>query len=396
MRIRAGLVTALQVALPLLAALTLPPVPPGSGVLWPWGRELIDLEVYQTIGNVVLSGGDIITARSPGGWAFIYPPFAALLCIPLVLFSPDVLAFGWTIVSALALVAVLYRCGLRGWTLSAVASVVLVLCDPVRSTLTYGQVNLLLLALVVLDLVPGPTILGRRPLLPKGVLTGLAAAIKLTPLLFAVYLWLARTRRAAIVAAATFVGYTLVAALVLPSASAQFVTGLLHGETRTGGVHYIMNQSVLAAMSRVAGGGSWQLYAGLAISAVVALAGAYAAALWFRHGSPLFAVALCGIATILASPISWNHHLVWVVPLGVALLDRGLPYAIRVTGWFLVGWASLAPYKVAAPSTGDIELHWNAGQQLVVALTPIAGVALVCLSLGYAWRLRSRQPQPSP
>jgi alpha-1,2-mannosyltransferase len=311
-----------------------------------------------------------------------------------VLFSSEVLAFAWMVGSALALVAVLYRCGLRGWTLSAVASVVLVLCDPVRSTLTYGQVNLLLLALVVLDLVPGPAFLGRRPLLPKGVLTGLAAAIKLTPLLFAVFLWLARTRRAAIVAGATFVVCTLLAALVMPAASSQFVTGLLHGDTRTGGLHYIMNQSVLAAMSRVAGGGGWQLATGFVISAVVALAGAYAAALWYRQGSPLFAVSLCGIATILASPISWNHHLVWVVPLGVALLDRGLPYAIRATGWFLVGWVSLGPYKIAAPSTGDIELHWNAWQQLVVALTPIAGVTLVCLSLGYAWQ-RRRQPQQS-
>lgn len=365
-----------QLALPILLAITLPPVDSGGGVLFSWGRTLGDLEVYRFFGQVVLDGGDLIAERTSGGLAFTYPPFAGLLSVGLFLAPQPLLAIVWTVVGALSLLAVLYRCGLRGWTLSLVTGAALVVCEPVRSTLTFGQINLFLMALVVLDLCPGPSVLPKR-LLPKGLLTGLAAALKLTPALFVIYLGIARQRMAVLWGCLAFAGCGLIGVVVLPSASVEYVLGLLAGDTRNGGVHYIMNQSVLAATSRVAGGGDWQRFTGLGISAVVAIVGAYAAARWYRHGKPVFALSLCGLATLLASPISWNHHWVWVVPLAVALTDRELSYGIRAIGWSLVGWLSVAPYKVAAPSMNDVELQWNVWQQLVGAVTPILGVAVV-------------------
>ena len=78
---------------------------------------------------------------------------------------------GWTTAGALALVAVLHRYGLTGWVLSLVSTAAIFFVQPVLQTLAFGQLGIFLVALVALDLAPGPRVLPRR-LLPEGVLTG--------------------------------------------------------------------------------------------------------------------------------------------------------------------------------------------------------------------------------
>jgi alpha-1,2-mannosyltransferase len=55
-------------------------------------------------------------------------------------------------------------------------------------------------------------------------------------------------------------------------------------------------------------------------------------------------VTLCGVAGLLASPVSWLHHFVWVVPLALCLARmtqagdrRRMPAWLEVLGWLLVG-----------------------------------------------------------
>ena len=188
--------------------------------------------------------------------------------------------------------------------------------EPVVETLAFGQVGIFLVALIVLDLVPGPRVF--RRVLPEGALTGVATAIKLTPAIFVLYLLAVRKIRAFGVAVGVGLAVTLISAAIVPQASYDFWTRLAHGDTGLGGsVIYYTNQSVMADVVRIFGLGRGSALAGLIGCAIVALAGVWAAMLWHRIGDVRLAVNLCGVAGLLASPVSWLHHFVWIVPLAV-------------------------------------------------------------------------------
>ena len=274
---------------------------------------MVDLDVYRRAGSVLLAGGNFYDL--PGQLQFLYPPFAAVLAVPLALLPTPVVQIGWTAAGAMALVAILHRFGLTGWLLSLAGVVVVYVVEPVVQTLAFGQLGIFLVALVVLDLAPGPRVLPRR-LLPEGVLTAVATAIKLTPAIFVVYLLLVRKFRAFWVAVVTGIVVTLASAAIIPAASYEFWTRLAQGDTGLGhSLIYYTNQSVMANIVRIFGVGPEPAAVGLALSAVVAVAGVWAAVLWHRLGDIRLAVNLCGVAGLLASPVSWLHHFVWVVPL---------------------------------------------------------------------------------
>ncbi|MDO5501064.1 MAG: glycosyltransferase family 87 protein, partial [Propionibacteriaceae bacterium] len=155
-----------------------------DGQFVPWQVHMIDLDVYRRAALELLAGQDFyLTAKD--AYPFIYPPFAALLSLPLAIFTRGQSEFFWMIVNAVVVMALVHRLGFKGWRLSIVATAAIWLVQPMRQTLGFGQVNILLMALVVLDLMPGPRLLGeRRRLLPEGWLTGIATAIKLTPAIF--------------------------------------------------------------------------------------------------------------------------------------------------------------------------------------------------------------------
>ena len=129
----------------------------------------------------------------------------------------------------MALVAILHRFGLTGWVLSLAATATVFFVEPVSETLAFGQLGIFLVALVVLDLAPGPRIWSRR-ILPEGALTGLAAAVKLTPAIFVVYLLAVRRMRAFWAAVVAALVVTLASAVVAPHASWEFWSRLAHGK----------------------------------------------------------------------------------------------------------------------------------------------------------------------
>ena len=385
----------MQVALPILAALLVAPFSVRFEGFWPWDPRVVDLEVYQYTGQVLLHGGDILTARTPrDALAFIYPPFAALLCVPLVVVPPVLLKALWLAGTALAVVAVVHRVGVKGWPLSLVATVAVLFIEPIRETLGFGQVNVFLMAMVVLDLVPGPRLLPGRRLLPAGVLTGLAMAIKVTPALFVVYLLFAREWRTARTIVLTAGAATVLGALLMPRESWVFWQLLLEGDTRTGYTSFLFNQSILAGVLRFARDAPGAHAIGLVLGALVALAGAYAAARWHRRGHLLFAVSLCGVATLLASPLSWTHHFVWVLPLAAAVADRGLPPLLRGFSAAFAVWVAAAVYK-QLPWGEAVERSYPFAEQVISAVTPILGVVLVGLALVPPRPSTSRTARPS-
>jgi len=351
-----------------------------GGTFFPWRPMMVDLEVYRQAGAVLLAGGDFYDL--PGPLQFLYPPFAAVLALPLALLPATVVQLGWTAAGALALVAILHRFGLKGWVLSLAGSAVVYLVEPVVQTLTFGQLGIFLVALVVLDLAPGPRVFSRR-LLPEGALTAVATAIKLTPAIFVVYLLLVRKFRAFWVAVVTGVVVTLISFAVVPAASYKFWTRLAHGDTGLGhSIIYYTNQSVMADIVRIFGLGQTPAIVGLVLSAAVAVAGLWAATLWHRLGDVRLAVNLCGVAGLLASPVSWLHHFVWVVPLAMSLVERRpigrrrLPTWYLALGWVFVGWIVVAPFT-DLPNGADVELQWTWSQHLLASITALAGLVLL-------------------
>jgi len=281
---------------------------------------LKDLLVYQYGGRAVLDGLPVLTSRDPvTGLRFTYPPFAAVVMAPLAPLPAWLAAALWTgaSVGALAVAVVVVRRALDrpapGWLVALVTGGAFAL-EPVWQNLTFGQVNLFLMAAVLVDLL-------RPERRWSGVLVGLAAGVKLTPLVFVVLLVLVGRRAAAGRAALVFAGTVAVGFVAMPgSAATYWAHGLVHAG-RVGPPALAHNQSVYGALTRLLDGPPPTLL-WLAVAGPLSLAVLVVGAGWWRRGDRVLGTCLGAMAMLLASPISWSHHWVWAVPVALALWER--------------------------------------------------------------------------
>jgi alpha-1,2-mannosyltransferase len=379
----------LELLPPFLVAVAILPVVISFGRFWPWRPSTIDLQVYVYAVKDMLAGRDIFATTTPfWNLYFIYPPIAAVLMVPLA-FGPYVMwQLVWTAALVVAQQSVLRRCGVpRGWKLGLLGVAVVLAVEPIRTTLGYGQVNTLLMALVVADLLPdrpGPDGGLPRRRIPQGTLIGLAAAIKLTPLLFVVFAFLIGRRRTAVTAMVSFAAFTGLGAVLLFRETLTFFGGLSGGDTRTASPLYTGNQSLLGVFFRLGDTSRTTTLIGLAVAGLVALLGTLVAAHWWLAGEKVFAVALVGLCTCLASPLSWTHHYVWILPMAVAVVTSGIPRWARVLAGAWVVWVCACLPLAVLPYGGGRERTFDLLQQGVANVGPLLGVALV---VGLAWRL---------
>jgi alpha-1,2-mannosyltransferase len=300
----------------------------------------LDFSIYLWGGEAVADDARLYLEQGYAHW-FTYSPFAALVFAILAAFPAIAVRVMWQLASVAALagsIAIALRLSGRRLVAAEVAAftAAALLLEPVYHTLYQGQINLILMALALLDV--WLVSQGRR----AGYAIGIAAAIKLTPAIFVVML-LATGRRTAVRAAltvtATFLACGLAGFLVAPEASRLYWSGLFHDISRVG-VPYISNQSPLGAAARIMNGvdhvGLWLAALSLAIGAAgLALAVAYA-----RRNDWLAAAATTGVTGLLVSPISWTHHWVWVVPALIVLFHDGRRYA-AAAGFLLFALAPL-------------------------------------------------------
>jgi alpha-1,2-mannosyltransferase len=188
--------------------------------------------------------------------------------------------------------------------------------EPVMATLGWGQIDLVLMALVLADMCM------RDDRWWKGAGVGVAAGMKLTPLIFIPYLVLTRRFRAAMVATAAF-GFTVaVSFIVLPESAKAFWLGgrFLDEEPVTNSPAMLPNQSLAGMLARLAGGspGPTGTRAWLIAAVVTGIAGLLLAAMAHRRGYQLIGTVTCAVTGLLVSPVSWDHHWVWVLPLLIA------------------------------------------------------------------------------
>jgi len=328
-----------------LAALAAYLLPRLSSTHWP----LWDVHVYWWGGQQAVRGAALY---APGArYSFTYPPFAALVFGIFAAAPEGLLAAVITVASIVALAVLcwlsLTAAGVRPRpeTVFAVTAVAL-LAVPVSYTLHLGEINLILAAMVAADLLRRHD--GGRW---QGLATGLAAGVKLTPLIFLAYLAITGRVRAAVTAAGTFIATVAAGFILLPGNSTSFwLDGVFLNERRIGDPANPSNQSLSGAIARLTG--SLQAaYGWWLAAALVTLVTGLAIAWWaHRRGRVLAGAICCGLTGALISPISWTHHWVWCVPLLIMLAVAA--FRLRSAGH------ALAAVAAGVVFSGTISLPW--------------------------------------
>jgi alpha-1,2-mannosyltransferase len=342
--------------------------------------DLTDLFVYRFGGRALLDDLSLFGSVDPvTGLHFTYPPFAAVLMVPLAVVPTWLAAALLTAASTAALAGVVvlvrraYHRPAPGW-LVALLTGGAVAVEPVWQNLAFGQVNALLMLAVLVDLV-------RPERRWSGVLVGIAAGVKLTPLVFVVLLVLIGRRNAAARAVLTFAGTVAVGFLAFPAGSATYWTDDLVDASRVGPPALAHNQSVYGALTRLLDGPPptvlWLAIA-VPLGAAVLLVGAG----WWRRGDRVLGTCLGAMAMLLASPISWSHHWVWVVPVALALWKRNR--------WASAAWtAAFVARPIVWPPWGEHrEYGWTPLDHLVGNAYLLAALVLCvwgAARLGLAW-----------
>jgi alpha-1,2-mannosyltransferase len=282
---------------------------------WTVPNGLADLDVYRSGALAVLHDRALYSMKTPQGLPFTYPPVSAILAVPLTLVPLRAAEFAWTVMVYVPLGVAIWF-GFRdllqraGPYRQAVFAGLIGCCAflvPVEQVMSFGQIDLFLVALCLLDCCAS-----QLPW-PRGVLIGLAAAVKLEPAVFVVYLLITGRRKAAAVAAASFAAFTAVAWAVAPRDSLTYWTSAIFDTSRLGGNAAAGNQSLRGMLLRSLPPGHLVSAVWLIVALAVAAGGfAAARACWLR-GNDVAGVAIVGLLAALLSPVGWIHHLGWVV-----------------------------------------------------------------------------------
>ena len=340
-----------------------------------------DLHVYRYAGQAVLDGAQVYDADDPvTGLPFTYPPFAAVVMVPLALVPAWLAAALWTGASAAcvaaAVVVVRHADGRTapGWLVGIVAAAAIAL-EPVWQNLAFGQVNALLMLLLLVDLV-------RPDRRLSGILVGIVAGLKLTPLVFVALLFLVGRPSAAGRALLAFAATIAIGYAAMPGASTSYWTDRLLDASRVGPPELAHNQSVSGALARLLEGPPSTLL-WLCVAGPLALAVLGVGVACWRRGDPLLGICLAAMAMLVASPISWSHHWVWALPVAVVLWER--------SRWAAVAWTAVFVARpVLWPPWGeDREYDWSALEHLVGNAYLLAALAL---ALGTAVAIKRSPP----
>jgi uncharacterized membrane protein len=347
----------------------------------------LDFSVYRWGGQEVTHGLRLYLTRYVQGhdreW-FTYPPFAAVVFVPIAAVPAVIGQVGWQLVSLIALAcASVITLNLAGYRPSrtVIAAIVAgaITLEPMYHTLYLGQINFILLALILTDVWRASR--GRT----AGIGIGLAAAVKLTPLIFIPFFLVARRWKDAAIATATFLACGLVGYVVAPEGSGLYWHHLWDNTKRVG-APYISNQSPYALVLRLAGTsahiGSWYLI----IPVISGIAGLAIAAVLANHDDWLGAATVTGATGLLVSPISWTHHWVWILPALVILVLGGKRSKIAALCAYVL--FVVAPMWFTPRDGGPSEYGFHWLLTLVANCYLIAGLAFLAYMARRAYLMR--------
>jgi alpha-1,2-mannosyltransferase len=297
----------------------------------------IDIDVYRMGGQAWLDGrplyADGVMFHTRGGLdlPFTYPPLAAVLFSPFALLSLEGASIAITLTTLLLLIVattiLLTRLDVwpdppgaksavtgepawlrRAWLAAAIVAPAVIYFEPIRSNFDFGQINVVLMTLVIADCVP------RKTPWPRGMVLGIAIALKLTPAVFLLYFLLRRDTRALMVTAASAVIATLAGFAFTWRDSLEYWTETVRNTDRIGTATLNTNQNIAGALARLglSEGLRFVLWT-VACFAVLALT-VWAVRRVLKAGQPVLALICVAMFGLVVSPVSWSHHWVWVLP----------------------------------------------------------------------------------
>jgi alpha-1,2-mannosyltransferase len=323
----------------------------------------IDIDIYQMGGQAWLDGrplyrGDVLFHTPIGlDLPFTYPPLAAIVFCPFSWLHMPAASVAITVLTLVLLIVstVMVLTALDVWSTSRVVpgpawlrrlwlSVIIaapaaIWLEPITSNFAFGQVNVVLMTVVIADCVP------RRTPWPRGLLLGLGMALKLTPAVFLLYFLLRRDNRAALTALASFAAATLVGFVLAWGDSWEYWTDTVHNTERIGKPTLNTDQNIAGALARV-GLGEHERFLLWVVGCLLVLA----VTIWamrrvLRAGEPVLAVICVALFGLVVSPVSWSHHWVWMLP------------AVLVTG--ILGWRRRNVALAVVSAAGVALMRWT-------------------------------------
>ncbi|MFI9402784.1 glycosyltransferase 87 family protein [Nocardia sp. NPDC052316] len=355
----------------------------------------LDVHVYRDGAWRILHGLPLYTEPTIAGLLYTYTPFSTIAFIPIVAIPWLYVANTWLVLNLLALFGCVvicwrilgYRINARLAAVSALLAITCVFVEPVRTTLFYGQINLMLMLLVLWDFSRAD---GSKL---RGIGVGLAAGIKLVPSYFVVQFLALRQWRSAATAVAVFVASVVLAWIVLPTDSRQYWTSTFFQSNRIADDMHPSNQSLRGAIAHLTHHPApiwlWVLLAGaVALVSLAITAGLH------RRGERLLAVTLAGLTACAVSPFSWDHHWVWFVPLFVYLVHKAQSqwrWWIAIAALFVSIGAWTWEYDPDYVVVGLFLFPpwWPGAQLLINSFVIVYAVVLICAGV-LLLRLRRR------
>jgi alpha-1,2-mannosyltransferase len=292
----------------------------------------IDIDVYQMGAQAWLHGRPLyangVLFHTPIGLnlPFTYPPLAAIVFCPFAWLRMPAASVAITCTTLVLLIVsvtiVLTRLDVwassrllpgsawfrRFWLALAVVAPAALWLEPIKSNFAYGQINVVLMTLVIADCLP------RRTPWPRGMLLGLGIALKLTPAVFLLYFLLHRDTRAALNALGTFALATLAGFALAWRDSWEYWTDTVRNTDRIGAATLNTNQNIAGVLARAGLGEHDRFLLWVAGCLAVLAVTVWATRRVLGAGEPTLAVICIALFGLLVSPVSWSHHWVWMLP----------------------------------------------------------------------------------
>ncbi len=373
----------------------------------------LDFHVYRMGGQSVVDADGSLYSRSfgegEGSLLFTYPPFAALVFTALTWTSAEVgavlfVALSVLIAGATSLALTRYFGGVRNvrsvlahpvalpWAVIGAGAICLL--GPWRETMAFSQVNIVLFGMISADLLSS-----RHRRVPTGLLTGVAAGIKLTPLVFGLYFLVRGEWKQLFTMAGGFFGTIALGFLLLPGESVTYWSLMLRDTGRIGGAGYVDNLSVRGALLHFLGPDYDASVAWLAISLVLVALAAFIIREFSRRGERILPIAVNAVLMLLISPISWSHHWVWIVVVLAVLAAQALRLppefrTYRVTAGVLFT-VTLLVFVLSPKTIGRLLGAEDLDSQLTTGWLMASSAGVFCaLGIVAFWAFLARAPRP--
>lgn len=275
---------------------------------------LIDFNIYHQYGQILLSGRSPYGPEFTEGIPFNYPPSSFILFAPLAFLPLKTATLIFTSFSLLFFIITgnIFLKNLFPSKITRCILLVLLLQNfPVKFTLVTGQVNLIVLSLLLMAFVYDQK---NRPVI-AGVLWGLAVAVKLTPLVLILYFLLRKKYLAILTGALLILFSNLFFVAIQPQNIYYLGTHLPSLLEKSGFVTTFYDQSLRAFISRLG------LESDVFLSNVIIIL-LFILVIWnfWTKESPLrnlifFSQIL--LITTIGNSFAWQHHFVLTFPAAI-------------------------------------------------------------------------------